>query len=146
MLKFLKTTVAEDAITTEEVLVVVLAEVVQAVTGVQLQEEKEVLLQDVKVLVADLEATEILLLEKVVLDQEVVLLQELEVFQTELLDHQMLQDVTVVLQKDQQDVLKVLVTHQEKEDQEEAKKDGRFWIAVPKAFGIDFWFAIPIYC
>ena len=119
MWRFLKTTVAEDAITTEEVLVVVLAEVVQAVTEVLLQEEKVVLLQDVKVLVADLEATEVQLLEKAVLDQEAVLLQELAVFQTEGLDHLKLLDVTVVPQKDQLDVLKVLVMHQEKKDQEE---------------------------
>ena len=65
MLKFLKMTVAEDVITTEEVLVVLVAE------EVQLQEEKETLLQDVKVLVVDLEATEILHHVKVVLDQEV---------------------------------------------------------------------------
>jgi hypothetical protein len=115
--------VAEDAITTEEVLVVVLAEVVRAVTEVQLQEEKVVLLQDVKVLAADLVAEEVLLLEKVVLDQEVVLLQELVAFQTELLDHPKLQDVKAVPQKDRQDVLKVLVMLQEKKDQEEAKKD-----------------------
>ena len=125
MLKFLKTTVAEDAITTEEVLVV-LVEDVQVVIEVQLQEEKEILLQDVK---ADSEATEAQRHAKVVLDQEAVLLQEQVDSLIDLQDLQMLQDVTVVLQKDQQDVLKVLVTLQEKEDQEEAKKDGRFWIA-----------------
>jgi hypothetical protein len=113
MLKFLKTTVAEDAITTEEVLVVVLAEVVLVAIEIQLQEEKVTLLQDVKVLV-DLEATEVRLLEKVLLDLEVVLHQELEV-------SLMLQDAKVVRQKDQQDVLKVQVMLQEKEDQEEAK-------------------------
>lgn len=100
MWKFLKTTVAEDAITTEEVQVV-LAEVVQVVTEVQLQEEKEILLQDVK---ADLEATEVQLQEKVVLaeeaNQEVHRLQELAVSQTEGQDPQKLQDVTAVLQKD----------------------------------------------
>jgi hypothetical protein len=69
--------------------------------------------------VADSEATEVQLLEKVVLYQEVHQLQELADILTEVLDLQMLQDVTVVLQKDQQDVLKALVTHQEKEDQEE---------------------------
>jgi hypothetical protein len=128
MLKFLKTTVAEDAITTEEVLVVVLAEDVQVAKEVQLQEEKEVLLQDVKVLVADLEATETQLHVKVVLDQEVLQLQELAVSLIEALDQQMLQDVTVVLLKDQQDVLKALVRLQEKEDQEEVKKDCRLQI------------------
>jgi len=111
--------VAEDAITTEEVLVVVLAEVVQVAKEVQLQEEKETLLQDVKVLVADLEATEVQLLEKVVLDQEVILLQELAVSLIELQDLQKLQDAKVVLQRDQQDVLKALVMLQERKDQEE---------------------------
>ena len=124
MLKFLKTTVAEDAITTEEVLVV-LAEVAQVVTEVQLQEEKETLLQDVKVLVVDLEATEVQLLEKVVLAEEanleVQLLPELADFPKELQDHQKLQDAMVVRQKDQLDARKVLVTHQEKEDLEEVK-------------------------
>jgi hypothetical protein len=113
MLKFLKTTVAEDAITTEEVLVVVLAEAVLVAIEVQLQEEKVTLLQEERVLVA-LEATEVLLLEKALLDLEVVLHQELEV-------SLMPQDVKVVLQKDQQDVLKVQVMLQEKEDLEEAK-------------------------
>ncbi len=124
MLKFLKTTVAEDAITTEEVLVV-LAEDAQVVTEVQLQEEKETLLQDVKVLVVDLEATEVQLLEKVVLAEEanleVQLLPELADFPKELQDHQKLQDAMVVRQKDQLDARKVLVTHQEKEDLEEVK-------------------------
>jgi hypothetical protein len=123
MWKFLKTTEADDAITTEEVLVVVLAEVlaevVQVAIEVLLQEEKETLLQDVKVLVADLEATEVLLHVKVVLDQEAHQLQELAVSLKDLQDLQKLQDVMAVLQKDQQDVLKALVTHQEKKDQEE---------------------------
>ena len=113
MLKFLKTTVAEDAITTEEVLVVVLAEAVLVVIEIQLLGEKVTLHQEEKDLV-DLEATEVLPLEKVLLDLEVVLHQELEV-------SLMLQDAKVVLQKDQQDVLKVQLTLQEKEDQEEAK-------------------------
>jgi hypothetical protein len=111
-------TVAEDAITTEEVLVV-LAEVVQVVIEVQLQEEKEALLQDVKVQVAVSEATEVQRLVKVVLDQEAVQLQERVVSLTEGQDLLMLQDVMVVLQKDRLDVLKVLVMHQEKKDQEE---------------------------
>ena len=124
MLKFLKTTVVEDAIITEEVLVV-LAEDAQVVTEVQLQEEKETLLQDVKVLVVDLEATEVQLLEKVVLAEEanleVQLLPELADFPKELQDHQKLQDAMVVRQKDQLDARKVLVTHQEKKDLEEVK-------------------------
>ena len=117
MLKFLKTTVAEDAITTVEVLVVVSAEDVQVVTEVQLQEEKEVLLQDAKVQVADLEATEVLLHVKVVLDQEANQeahqLQELVVFLIELQEkaHQI----------EHQDAQKALVTHQDQEDQEENK-------------------------
>ena len=123
MLKFLKTTVADDAITTEEVLVVVLAEAVQVAKEVQLQEEKETLLQDVKVLVADLEATEAQHHAKVVLVEEASLeaqqLLDLGDFLKELQDLQKLQDVMAVLQKDLQDVLKALVTHQEKKDQEE---------------------------
>lgn len=121
MWKFLKMTVAEDGITTEEVLVVVLAEVVQAVIEVQHQEEKVVLLQEEK---ADLEVTEVQLLEKVVLaeeaNQEAQLLQEQAVSLIDLQDHQRLQDVMTVHQKDQQDVLKVLAMRQEKKDQEEA--------------------------
>lgn len=114
----------EDAIITEEVLVV-LAEVAQVVTEVQLQEEKETLLQDVKVLVVDLEATEVQLHAKVDLAEEanleVQLLLELADFPKELQDHQKLQDAMVVRQKDQLDARKVLVTHQEKEDLEEVK-------------------------
>ena len=117
MWRFLKTTVAEDAITTEEILVVDLAE------EVLLQEEKEALHQDVK---ADLEATEVQLLEKVDLEAKEVLDQEEKVLQTGL------QDVTVVLRKDRQDVLKVLVTHQEKEDQEEATHFVNFLIIILK--------------
>lgn len=118
MWRFLKMTVAEDAITTGEVLVVS-AEVVPVVIEVPLQEEKEALLQDVKVQVAVSEATEVQLHVKVVLDQEAVLLQERVVSLTELQDHLMLQDVMVVLQKDRLDVQKALVMLQEKKDQEE---------------------------
>ena len=115
MWKFPKTTVAEDATTTEEVLEVLEAEEVRH------QEEKETLPQDVK---ADLEATEVQLLEKVVLAEEA----NPEVHQRQEEKETLLQDVTEVLRKDRQDVLKVLVTHQEKEDQEEAKKDCRLQI------------------
>jgi len=122
MLKFLKMTVAEDAITTVEVQVVVLAEAVQVVTEVQHQEEKAILHQDVKVLV-DLEAIEVQRHAKVVLAEEanpeVHQPQELAVSLTEVQDLLMLLDVMVVLLKDQQDVLKVLATHQEKEDRGE---------------------------
>ena len=117
MWKFLKTTEAEDATTTEEVRVVS-AEVVLVAIEVFLQEEKEILLQDGK---ADLEVTEIPHLEKVVLVQEVVLLQEQAVSLIEHQDLRKLQDAMVVHQKDRQDVLKVLATLQEKNDQEEVK-------------------------
>lgn len=110
-------TVEEDAITTEEVLVALVAE------EVQLQEEKGTLPQDVKVPVVDLEATEVQHHVKVVLVEEANLevhhLLELAVSLREALDQPILQDVMVVLQKDQQDVLKVLATRQEKEDLEE---------------------------
>lgn len=116
MWKFLKTMEAEDATTTGD-LRVVSAEAVQVAIEVLLHEEKETLLQDVK---ADLEATEVQHLEKVVLVQEAVPRQEQGVSQTELQDHLLkLQDAMVVHQKDQQDVLKVLATLQEKNDQEE---------------------------
>jgi hypothetical protein len=95
------------------------------VTEVLPLEEKGTLLQDVKVQVADLEATEVQLQEKVVLageaNPEVHQLQEQAVSLTDLQDHPTLQDVTAVPQKDRQDVLKVLVTLQEKKDQEEVK-------------------------
>ena len=91
--------VAEDVIIMVEVLVVVLAE------EVQLQEEKEALHLDVK---ADLEATEVQLLEKVVSEvKEVDLLQE-EV-----------KEEKVEFLKEHQDVLKAFATHQDQEDQEE---------------------------
>ena len=112
MLKFLKMMVAEDGIITEEVLVVLVVE------EVLLQEEKETSLQDVKVQAADLEATEVRLLEKVVLEEEVS--PEVQQHQ-EPVGFQMRQDVMVVLLRDQPDVLKVLVMPQEKEDQEEVK-------------------------
>lgn len=91
--------VAEDVIIMVEILVVDLAE------EVQLQEEKEALHQDVK---ADLETTEIQLLEKVVSEvKEVDLLQE-EV-----------KEEKVEFLKERQDVLKALATHQDQEGQEE---------------------------
>lgn len=108
MLKFLKTTVEEDVIITEEALAEALEEV-----EVQLREEREVSLQEEKD-PADLEATEVLLLEKVVLDQEAHQLQELVVFLKELQEKVLLIEL--------QDVLKALVMHQDQEDQEETKK------------------------
>lgn len=91
--------VAEDVITMVEVLVVVLAE------EVQLQEEKEILLQDVK---AVLEAIEIQLREKVVLEAKELLLHQGEA-----------KEEKAEFLKEHQDVLKALVTHQDQEDQEE---------------------------
>jgi hypothetical protein len=113
MLKSLKMMVAEDVTITEDLVVDL------AVEEVLLQEEKEVLLQEEKVL-ADLEATEVLLLEKVVLDQEAHLLQEEKVVfhRTEAQEKAHLTEP--------QDVLKALVIHQDQEDQEETKKDCRF--------------------
>ena len=104
MLKFLKMTVAEDVITTEEVVADLVEE--EAILEVQLQEEKEALLQEEKVQ-ADLEATEILRLEKVDLAEE-----EKVVFH--LTDLELKVHLTEHL-----DVLKALVTHQDQEDQEE---------------------------
>jgi Rps23 Pro-64 3,4-dihydroxylase Tpa1-like proline 4-hydroxylase len=101
-------TVVEDVTITEEALVVDLV-----VEEVLLQEEKEVLLQEEKDQAADLEATEVLLLEKVVLDQEVHQLQEQVVFH--LTEPQDLKVHLIELQ----DVLKALVIHQDLEDQEE---------------------------
>jgi DNA-dependent RNA polymerase auxiliary subunit epsilon len=106
MLKFLKTMVAEDVIITEEALVADLV-----AEEVLLQEEKVVLLQEEKDHQADLEATEVLLLEKAVSDQEAHQLQEQVVFQIELQEKVHLTEL--------QDVPKALVTHQDQEDQEE---------------------------
>jgi hypothetical protein len=124
MLKFLKMMVAEDVITTEEVLVVVLAEVVQVVKEVLLQEEKEVLHQEEKVL-ADLEATEILLHAKAVSEEEVQLLEKVVLVEEVLLQERVVFHLTElqeqkVHQKEHQEDRKVLVMLQEKEDQEKA--------------------------
>jgi len=120
-------TVAEDVITTEEVLVVDLV-----VEEVLLLEEKVVLLQEEKDQ-ADLEATEVLLLEKVVSDQEVHLLQEEKVVfhLTELQEkaHQI----------EHQDVLKALVMHQDQEDQEETNTISNSNINLPNIREIFFY-------
>ena len=108
MLKFLKMMVAEDVTITEEVLVEVLV-----VEEVLLQEEKEALLQEEKVLVVDLEAIEIQLQEKVDSGQEAHQLQEERVVFL-LTDLELKVHLT-----EHQDVLKALVTHQDQEDQEE---------------------------
>lgn len=101
--------VAEDVITMEEVL----AEVLVA-EEVQLQEEKEALLREEKVQ-ADLEATEVQLLEKVDLAEEVMLQEEKVVFH--------LTDLELKVHLiEHQDVLKALVIHQDQEDQEETNK------------------------
>ena len=110
MLKFLKMTVVEDVTIMEEVQVEVLV-AEEVILEVQLQEEKVVLLQEEKVQ-ADLEATEILLQEKVVLEATETQLQEKVVSEARL------QEAKVVL-IELQDVLKALVIHQDQEDQEE---------------------------
>ena len=107
MLKFLKTTVVEDVTITEEALVDLVVE------EVLLQEEKVVLLQEEKDQ-ADLEATEVLLLEKADSDQEVHQLQEEKVVFH--LTEPQEQKVHLI---ELQDVLKALVIHQDQEDQEE---------------------------
>ncbi len=101
---------AEDVITMEEVLVEVLV-----AEEVLHQEEKEALLQEEKVLEAEvLEAIEIQLQEKVVSEATEDLLQEEKVVfhQTERLEMK-------VVQIELQDVRKALVMHQDQEDQEE---------------------------
>lgn len=112
--------VAEDVIITEEALEVLAVE--------------EVLLQEEKVLV-DLEATEVQLLVKAVLDQEVHPVQEEKaVFHLKELQEK-------VLQKERQDVLKVLVIHQDQKDQEETNTISNSNIKSPEHSG-DFFFNI----
>ena len=124
MLKFLKMMVAEDVITTEEVLVVVLAEVAQVVKEVLLQEEKEVLHREEKV-PADLEAKEVQLHVKAVLAEEVQLREKVVLVEEVLLQERVVFHLTglqeqKVHQKELQEDRKVLVMLQEKEDQEKA--------------------------
>ena len=103
MLKFLKTTVAEDAITTEEILVAEDAKAGLEVTeAVRLQEEKA---EETEVS----EATEVRLQEEKV--EEIV---DLEVREVVLLQEEKADFLTEL-----QDVLKVLEIHQDQEDQEE---------------------------
>jgi hypothetical protein len=107
MLKSLKMMVAEDVTITEEVLVVlVVAE------EVQLQEEKVALLQEEKAQVADSEATETQLQEKVVSAEEVQLQEKVALAEEALLQEEK------VLQIELLDVLKPLVTLLDQEDQE----------------------------
>ncbi len=77
------------------------------------QEEKETLLQDEKVHLEVLEATEIQLQEKVVSEAKEALLQEKVVLEEEALQEEK------VLLIEHQDALKALVMHQDQEDQEE---------------------------
>jgi hypothetical protein len=95
MLKFLKMMVAEDVTITEEILEVLAEEVL-------VQDVREALLQEEKVLEEDLDLTETQLLEKVVSGAKEVLRQEEKVLQIEHLD-----------------VLKATVIHLDQEDQEE---------------------------
>jgi hypothetical protein len=105
MLKFLKMTAAED---------VTITDVLVAEEALEAQEEKEILLQDAKVLEEVLEATEIQLQEKVVSEAIEIhlLLKEKVVLEAQL---QETKEVLIELQ----DVLKALVIHQDQEDQEE---------------------------
>jgi hypothetical protein len=107
MLKFLKMMVAEDVTITDAAV---------AEEALADQDVKEALLQDVKVLaVADLEATEAQLQEKVVVLEatEIHLLQKEKVVLEA--QHQEPKEVQTELQ----DVLKALVIRQDQEDQEE---------------------------
>jgi len=107
MLKFLKMMVAEDVTITDAAVAVE--------DVVLLQDAKEALLQDVKVLVvADSEATETQLLEKVASEATEIHLLLKEKVVSEVL----LQELKEV-QTEPQDVLKALVIHQDQEDQEE---------------------------
>ena len=128
MLKSLKMTVAEDAITTEEVLVADLV-----AEEVLLQEEKVVLLQEEKVL-ADLEATEIRLLEKAVSD-----LIEIQLLQEEKAVFHLTELRETVHQKEPQDVLKALVILQDQEDQEETNTISNSNINLPNLREIFFY-------
>ena len=107
-------TVAEDVITTEEVVADLVEE--EAILEVQLQEEKGILLHDVKVQVAVvLEATETQRHAKVVLAEEVTLEVQLQEEKVVLpADLQEPKD----LQKERQDVLKVSEILQDQEDLE----------------------------
>jgi hypothetical protein len=94
------------------------------VKEVLLQEEKEVLHQEEKVL-ADLEATEILLHAKAVSEEEVQLLEKVVLVEEVLLQERVVFHLTElqeqkVRQKEHQEDRKVLVMLQEKEDQEKA--------------------------
>lgn len=132
MWKFLKTMVAEDVTTTEEVRAEALAEEVpEALKAKEVRHQEKVEQVDLEVQLlekADSEATEIQHQEKVVF-QEV---QHQDVKADFLQDHRIHQEEKVVLHQDRlmhqnakealpvehQDVLKVLVIHQDQEDQE----------------------------
>ena len=129
MLKFLKTMVAEDVTTTEEVQVEVLVEeVLEALEAKEVRLQKKVVLEAPLQEKADLEATEIQHQEKVVFPEVLPQEEKADLRQ----DHRMPQEEKVVLHQDRlmhqnvkavlpaelQDVLKVLVIHQDQEDQE----------------------------
>lgn len=132
MLKSLKTMVAEDVTTTEEVREEALEEeVLEALEAKEVRHQEKAVLADLEVQLlekVDLEVTEIQLQEKVDFlevrhhEEKVGFLQDHLMLQEEKvdldLDHQMLQNVKVALQAELQDVLKVQVTHQDQEDQE----------------------------
>ena len=132
MWKFLKTMVAEDVTTTEEVLVaeVLEEEVPEALEAKEVRHQEKGVLADLEAQLrekADLEATEIQPQEKVVFQEA----QHLDVKADLHQDHRMHQEERVVLQQDlpmrhekeallveHQDALKVLVMPQDQEDQE----------------------------
>ena len=134
MLKSLKMTVAEDVTTTEEILVVDLEE------EVRLQEEKEILLQEEKDQ-ADLEATEVLLLEKVVSD-----LKEAHLLQEEKVVFHLTEVQEKVHLKEHQDVLKALEILQDQEDQEETNTISNSNINLPNIREIFFYTIINNLC
>ena len=135
MLKFLKTMAAEDVTTTDEVLVVeVLEEEVQeALEAKEVRLPVKVALEATEIRLhvkVDSEATEMQHLEKVVFQE--VRRQDVKADLTQ--DHRMHREEKVVLHQDlpmhrakevlpveRQDVLKVLVIHQDQEDQEKNK-------------------------
>ena len=129
MWKFLKTMVAEDVTITEEVRVVVLVEeVLEALEAKEVRHQEKVVLEALLQEKAALKATEIQHQEKVVFlevqrhEEKADLHQDHRMHQEEKVvlhqDRLMRQNVKEVLQVELQDVLKVLVTHQDQEDQE----------------------------
>ena len=129
MWKFLKTMVAEDVTTTEEVRVEVLEEeVLEALEAAAIRHQEKVVLEAQLQEKVDLEATEIQHQEKVVFlevqrhEEKADLLQDHRMHQEEKVvlhqDRLMRQNAKAVLPVEHQDVQKVLVIHQDQEDQE----------------------------